>query len=247
MTVMNREFQFKQFSLQQDRCAMKVGTDGVLLGAWSSLDHDPETILDIGAGTGLLSLMMAQRAPQSFIEAIEIDAEAYEQCTENFEDAPWADRLFCYHASLMEFVEYLSTDKAGVEEQYDLLICNPPFYDGSYKTQEKARNQARFQDAMPFEHLVYAAANLLSEKGQLAVILPYKSYRSFVELAASAALYPLRICQVKGTPHSEPKRVLLQLSFDRSEVVEQDLVIETKRHEYTKAYIELTKDFYLKM
>jgi tRNA1Val (adenine37-N6)-methyltransferase len=94
---------------------------------------------------------------------------------------------------------------------------------------------------------VYAAANLLSEKGQLAVILPNKSYHSFVELAASAALYPQRICQVKGTPHSDPKRVLLQLSFDRSDVIEQDLVIETKRHEYTKAYIELTKDFYLKM
>ena len=117
---MSQAFQFKQFSLNQDKCAMKVGTDGVILGAWTRVNPHTISILDLGAGTGLLSLMMAQRCDAA-IEAIEIDGDAYEQCAENFENSPWGDRLFCYHASLLEFA-------LEVDDKFDLIICNPPFY-----------------------------------------------------------------------------------------------------------------------
>ena len=108
---------------------MKIGTDGVLLGAWTSVENNPFSILDIGAGTGILSLMLAQRSHAQQIEAIEIDGDAYEQCAENFENSPWNDRLFCYHASLLEFVE-------EVDDTFDLIICNPPFYSEDYKSND---------------------------------------------------------------------------------------------------------------
>ena len=113
---MNKPFQFKEFSVHQDQCAMKIGTDSVLLGAWTSINN-PYSILDIGAGTGVLSLMLAQRSNAQQIEAIEIDESAYEQCSENFENSPWNDRLFCYHASLLEFVE-------EVDETFDLSLIH---------------------------------------------------------------------------------------------------------------------------
>lgn len=117
---MQKLFQFKQFTINQDRCAMKIGTDAVLLGAWAPIEHQPLSILDIGAGTGVLSLMLAQRCDAMTIDAIEIDDNAYEQCVENFENSPWSDLLFCYHASLEEFTE-------EIEETFDLIVCNPPF------------------------------------------------------------------------------------------------------------------------
>ena len=114
-------FSFKKFSVQQDKTAMKVGTDGVLLGAWTPINHKPNSILDIGAGTGIIALMLAQRTYAQQIDALEIDEDAYEQATNNFENSPWSDRLFCYHAGLDEFVEEPA-------DEYDLIVCNPPFY-----------------------------------------------------------------------------------------------------------------------
>lgn len=219
---------------------MKVGTDGVLLGSWVSVQHFPETVLDIGSGTGLLSLMLAQRTPHAFVEAIEIDPDAYEQCTENFEGSPWADRLFCYHAALLEFVE-------EVEDVFDLIICNPPFYNPSHKSGDSSRDLARFQDAMPFEHLIYAVRHLLSQSGRFATIIPYESAGNFIELAQSSGLHLNRRCVIKGTPESNPKRQLLEFSFNASAIKEDTLIIETARHKYTDKYIGLTKDFYLKM
>ena len=235
-----KPFKFKAFTVQQDRCAMKVGTDGVLLGAWTTTAHHPETALDIGSGTGLISLMLAQRTKHTFIEAIEIDADAYEQCTENFESSPWRDRLFCYHAALLEFVE-------EVDDQFDLIVCNPPFFDATYKTDETARNLARFQDALPFEHLIYAVARLLSPNGKFTVVLPYDMHITFIDIARSVHLFANTICSVKGTPDSKAKRALIEFSYQNSEVQFQSLTIETSRHQYTKEYTSLTKDFYLKM
>lgn len=234
-------FQFKQFSIQQDRCAMKVGTDSVLLGAWCPIENHPFSVLDIGAGTGILSLMIAQRSNAEQIDALEIDEEAYEQCVENFENSPWGDRLFCYHAGLDEFVE-------EPEEEYDLIISNPPFYSEDYKTENSQRDIARFQDAMPFEELVEAAALLLSENGIFAVIIPYKEEENFINLCATIELYPVKVTRVKGTPNTEIKRSLLAFKRYELPVLEADeLVIEINRHDYTDAYIDLTKDFYLKM
>ena len=237
---MNKPFQFKEFKVNQDQCAMKIGTDGVLLGAWASIETNPFSILDIGAGTGVLSLMLAQRSHAEVIEALEIDDLAYEQCVENFEQSPWNDRLFCYHASLEEFAE-------EIDDKYDLIICNPPFYAEDYKTKNSQRDLARFQDAMPFEHLLESVVALLSENGTFSVVIPFSEETKFTTLASKAALYPKRITRVKGSPSSEIKRSLLEFSFLKTETEISELIIETLRHQYTEDYINLTQDFYLKM
>jgi len=220
---------------------MKVGTDGVLLGAWAPLENNPFSILDIGAGTGLIALMLAQRSQAEQIDALEIDEDAYEQAVDNFENSPWSDRLFCFHAGLDEFVE-------EPEDEYDLIVSNPPFYSEDYKTDNEQRDLARFADAMPFEDLIEAAALLLSENGVFAVIIPYKEEKKFIGLANEYELYPIKITRVKGTPITEIKRSLLAFSrIEKPTFLIDELIIETARHQYTAEYIALTKDFYLKM
>ena len=243
-------FQFKQFSVEQDQCAMKIGTDGVLLGAWTPIENNPFSILDIGTGTGIIALMLAQRSSASQIDALEIDEDAYEQATDNFENSPWNDRLFCFHAGLDEFVEEPEDDPSNSElaQQYDLIVSNPPFYSEDYKSSNDQRDLARFQDAMPFEDLIEAAALLLSENGIFTVIIPFKEEENFLALATAYELYPLKITRVKGTPTTEIKRSLL--AFSRNHTTNfaiDELIIETARHIYTQEYIALTKDFYLKM
>lgn len=234
-------FQFKQFTVQQDRCAMKIGTDGVLLGAWCPIENNPFSVLDIGAGTGILALMLAQRSNAQQIDALEIDENAYEQCVDNFESSPWGDRLFCFHAGLDEFMD-------EPEEEYDIIISNPPFYSEDYKTESEQRDLARFQDALPFGDLIEAANLLLSENGIFAVIIPFKEEERFIDLCSEAELYPVKVTRVKGTPTSEIKRSLLAFKrYELSVLTAEELVIETARHQYTEEYIALTKDFYLKM
>jgi tRNA1Val (adenine37-N6)-methyltransferase len=233
-------FQFKQFTVQQDRCAMKVGTDGVLLGAWAPVKN-PINILDIGTGTGIIALMLAQRSSAEQIDALEIDEDAYEQSVDNFENSPWSDRLFCFHAGLDEFME-------EPEDEYDLIVSNPPFHTEKYFSGDEKRDQARFTESMPFEDLVEAADLLLSENGIFAVIIPYSSEKKFISLANDFELYPIKITRVKGTPTAEIKRSLLAFSRHQKENYAIDeLVIETSRHQCTPEYIALTKDFYLKM
>jgi tRNA1Val (adenine37-N6)-methyltransferase len=236
----NRPFKFKQFTVQQDQCAMKVGTDAVLLGAWANIEHHPNTILDIGSGTGIIALMLAQRSHSELIDAIEVDDRAYEQCVHNFENSPWNDRLFCYHTSLQEF-----TDE--VEDKYDLIISNPPFYSDDYKSKNIKRDLARFQDAMPFEHLIKSVSKLLSINGKFSVIIPFKEENHFIALTLGAHLFPNRILRVKGNPNSEIKRSLIEFSFHENKTKVNELIIEMDRYQYTQDYISLTKDFYLKM
>ncbi|TNJ45326.1 methyltransferase [Tamlana fucoidanivorans] len=219
---------------------MKIGTDSVILGAWTQLKQQPFSILDIGAGTGVLSLMLAQRSHSELIDAIEIDDKAYEQCVDNFESSPWGDRLFCYHASLDEFTE-------EIEDTYDLIICNPPFYAEHYKTNDLQRDLARFQDALPFDTLLFSVSKLLQENGLFSVVIPFHEEANFIGLAQDYQLYPNRILQVKGNPNSEIKRSCIEFSFQNKNVEIDVLVIETERHKYTPKYIDLTKDFYLKM
>ena len=237
---MSKPFRFKQFSVSQEHCAMKIGTDAVLLGAWADLDSQPNSILDIGAGTGVLALMMAQRSDAELIDAIEIDDAAYEQCVGNFEASDWGDRLFCYHASLDEFTE-------EIEDQYDLIISNPPFYTDSFKTENEERNKARFEDAMPFTELLKSISKLLSSEGHFNVVIPFSEESLFIELAAKTGLYPFRILHVRGQKSTAVKRSLICFMFEKKTIETQELIIEIVRHQYTEEYSNLTKDFYLKL
>ena len=242
---MSKPFKFKEFTIRQDRCAMKIGTDAVLLGAWTSIKHHPNSVLDIGAGTGVLALMLAQRSSEipidiEIIDALEIDEAAYEQCVENFENSVWADRLFCYHASLNEF-----TDE--IDDTYDLIISNPPFYSEDFKTDNQQRDTARFQDAMPFEHLLAGVSKLLSEAGEFSIIIPFQEEEKFIRLAESFHLFPHRITHVQGNPDSEIKRSLICFKRTKTTLEKTHLTIETGRHQYTDEYVTLTKDFYLNM
>jgi len=233
-------FKFKQFEINQDKTAMKVGTDGVLLGAWATVDWNPYSVLDIGTGTGLIALQLAQRSEAELIDAIEIDTNAYEQAVDNFENSIWNDRLFCYHASLNEFVD-------EIEEKYDLIISNPPFYTENYLSTDESRNKARFSSALPFEELITSVAKLLSDNGQFSVIIPFKEKEDFIKIAKTNALFPTRICNVKGNKSSSFKRSLIEFSFLEKEYLETTLIIEIERHQYTDVYIDLVQDFYLKM
>lgn len=233
-------FNFKQFQIKQDKTAMKVGTDGVLLGAWTPITNHPISVLDIGAGTGLIALMLAQRTPADQIDALEIDENAFEQAVDNFESSPWSDRLFCYHAGLDEFLD-------EPEDEYDIIVSNPPFYTEDYVSGTESRDQARFESSMPFNELIEAADLLLSENGIFSVIIPYKEERNFIALALDFELYPFKITRVKGTPTSEIKRSLIAFSRQSKDVTIDELVTEITRHNYSPKYIALTKDFYLKM
>lgn len=235
---MNRKpFRFKQFEIFQDKTAMKVGTDGVLLGAWATLKSG-NTILDIGTGTGLISLMLAQRFPHSMIDAIEIDNDAFLQAKENYENAPFSDRLTIFNSSLQDY----STNK-----KYDLIVSNPPFFVVNDTVDFDARKQARQQETLTFEELIKKTAELLHKDGLASFIIPYDQMGSFSEIAIQNALKLSRVVYIKGNSTTVTKRVLLEFSFHEKEVEEQELIIEVDRHQYTEDYIQLTKDFYLKM
>jgi len=237
---MTKPFRFKQFIINQDRCAMKIGTDGVLLGAWTSLEKKPNSILDIGSGTGIISLMLAQRCLAETIEGIEIDENAFEQCVENFEASDWADRLFCYHAGLDEFVD-------EIEEKYDLIVSNPPFYSEDVSSGNSVRDIARQNNSLPFDELLIGVSKLLEKDGTFSTIIPFKEEKPFIALGLQSELFPKRITRVKGSSSSEIKRSLIEFSFEQIEVGVDELVIEKQRHDYTPEYIALTRDFYLKM
>ena len=219
---------------------MKVGTDGVLLGAWVTLANHPATILDIGAGTGLIALMLAQRSEADTIDALEIDAEAHVQCVENFEASSWGDRLFCYHAGLDEFM-------AEIEDQYDLIVSNPPFFSEDVTTGNTTRDLARQNQSLPFKLLIEGVSGLLSPKGVFATIVPYREERNLIEMAIQKGLHPGRITRVRGNTSSTLKRSLIAFEFQKKQILEDELIIEKDRHIYSPEYIELTKEFYLKM
>lgn len=236
----NKPFQFKEFKIHQDKTAMKVGTDGVLLGAWVKTKSAYFSVLDIGAGTGLIALMLAQKSNAEVIDAIELNDEAYEQTVENFELSNWGDRLFCYHASLQEFVD-------EIEDEYDLIVSNPPFYTSTYKELSEDRAMARHTESLTYNELLAGTSKLLSAIGSCAFIIPFSEEENFIKIASENNLFPNRITNVKGTENSPIKRSLLQLSFQETTVKKTELIIEIERHKYTQNYIDLVQDYYLKM
>ena len=220
---------------------MKVGTDGVLLGAWCSLESLPKTILDIGTGTGIISLMLAQRSSAISIDGVEVDPSAYMQTVDNFENSDWSDRLYCYNTSFQKFVD--DTNK----ETYDLIVSNPPFYTEDYITKNSSRNKARFTSSLTFKELIGGISKILSKSGFFSTIIPFKEESTFICLAEQHSLYLNEICRVQGNKNSDIKRSLMTFSFNKVKISETNLIIENSRHKYTKEYEELTNNFYLKM
>lgn len=239
----NQSFAFKQFSIAQDRCAMKVGTDGVLLGAWC-LPAESRSILDIGAGTGLISLMLAQRFPEARIDAIEIDPEAAGQCRENIEASPWHERIRLHPLSLQDFRESTSSSP----QQYDLIVSNPPFYNATLKPDDLGRALARHKDSLPVSDIVQFAGERLSPVGSLALIFP-RDYEA--ELMTQFALSPLhlqRICDIVSREGKAPKRRMVQLGRAASQCLEaRSLFIRDTDNAYTQEYRELTDPFYISL
>ena len=222
---------------------MKVGTDGVLLGAWCSLENYPKTILDIGTGTGIISLMLAQRSSAISIDGVEIDKSAFEQTVDNFENSDWSDRLYCYNTSFQKFVDESNNEAI----KYDLIVSNPPFYKEDYITKNISRNKARFSQFLSFKELTQGVSKILSKSGFFSTIIPFKEESAFIGLAQQNSLFLNKLCRVKGNKNSEIKRCLLTFSFNKKETKETNLIIENSRHKYTKEYVELTNSFYLKM
>jgi len=228
-------FKFKEFSIIQEKSAMKVGTDGVLLACWVSCEK-ANNILDIGCGTGLITLMLGQRNLNSNVTGIEIDEIASQEAQENINNSDWEERIEIKHTSLQQFIPQL---------KFDLIVSNPPFF--LQNKSQQSRDIARHTNTLSFEELIDNTANLLEEKGIFSVIIPKNSEEYFCKIAALHKLYCNRVCYVKGNETSEVKRVMMEFSFIKTLVLTEHLTIEISRHNYTDKYIQLCKDFYLKM
>ena len=232
-------FQFRQFKIHQDRCLMKVGTDGVLLGAWAGVEG-VKSILDIGAGTGLIALMLAQRAPAARVHGVELDEGSANQAAENASASPWSERIQIIHGSIQEYAESCSFP-------YDLIASNPPFFRNSLKSPDAGRNKVRHAETLPFADLLKAVAALLNPDGRFCLILPPSEARVFEEMALSFGLFATRICEVCSAPGKPPQRVLMQFEREsRPLVKEPELSLYTDRSAIRSAeYDYLTREFYL--
>lgn len=232
----NPYFTFKQFTIHHDRCAMKVGTDGVLLGAWANVGCS-HRVLDIGTGTGLIALMLAQRCTDCSIMAIDVDAEAVLQAQENIDLSPWKDRV----AVLLQDVRTYQPDML-----FDTIVSNPPFFIDSLKSSDLQRNTARHSDVLNIDELFSKVASLLTSDGRFSIVFPADKIDYLLHLAEKVGLYPSRCTMVVTSPGLTPKRVLLEFCRAKKMFQTDELIIELERHKYSEKYINLTKDFYLK-
>jgi tRNA1Val (adenine37-N6)-methyltransferase len=232
----NQYFRFKQFAIRQENSAMKVGTDGVLLGAWANIG-EAKRILDVGTGTGLIALMMAQRS-NAIVDAVEIDEPSANQAKENVKNSRWSDRVTVYQEAFQDFAKK-STQK------YDLIVSNPPYFIQSLKSPEVARAVARHTDLLPYSDLLDGISNLLAKGGRFAGIFPYVEGNVFVAEASVYGLYCNKRVSVLGKTQGAIKRIMLEFSQERLPLVQERLAIRDIDSEYSAEYINLTKDFYL--
>lgn len=231
-------FKFQQFTVRQRDSAMKIGTDGVLLGAWSNIEDQAKKVLDIGAGTGLIALMLAQRFSFIRIDAIELDQAAAAEANFNFAESPWSERLNCTAISLQDFCKVSRV-------VYDHIVCNPPFYQGAYLIENKKRDQARNHAFLPLSELFSGIDQLLSSQGSFSIVLPIEYKEMATQEAKKYKFYLKRFTAVKGNDHAPFKRALLSYSRLPSGYESTELVLERERHQRSRAHQELVVDFYL--
>ena len=241
----NDYFQFKQFLVKQGRSAFKVGTDGVLLGAWASVEN-AGSILDVGTGTGLIALMLAQRTAASIVDtgihivALEIDEESCEQAMDNVRMSPWNQKIKVINRS---FQDYSETEPA----KFDLIVSNPPFFSDSRKPDKPGKEISRHDTLLGLGEMVSGVGKLLTPEGKFCVILPVEESNKLQKLAGENGLHLYSICRVSPNTNLPVKRNLLEFRRKHVESIEEsEMAIERdRRHEYTDAYRELTRDFYL--
>lgn len=233
----NSWFQFKQFRIAQDRCAMKVTTDACILGAWVPVLPEVKRVLDIGAGTGLLSLMLAQRSSDAIIDAIELDGDAAAQAMENIDESPWKERI-----------NIIEGDVCGhhFANKYDLIISNPPFFNDSLLSDKAQKNMARHTGALSYAALTDVCVNNLNENGYIAILLPYTEYRVWDDIAIGAGLIPFGKLSVRHRPGAQVKRVVaLYSKVDGMATIEEELVIQDADNSYTTLFRDLLGPYYL--
>ena len=233
----NTFFRFKRFVVWQDRCAMKVGTDGVLLGAWAS---GGRRILDIGTGTGLIALMMAQRFPDARVDAVEIDGTAYAQALDNVSQSPFAERIVLENTSIQAF--------AAAKERplYDAIVSNPPYFENALRNPDALRMVARHADTLPFAQLFNSVLRLLSDDGVFSAVIPAESKSRFDEEASLSGLFTVRQTAVRTTPRKPVRRYLVAYAKHPAAVVDtNEEVLEVAHGVRSEWYANLTRDFYL--
>ncbi len=242
-------FCFKQFYVHDELCAMKVGTDGVLLGAWCATANREwltanDAILDIGTGSGLIALMLAQRFPDAHILGIDIDPNAVQQANQNFAASPWSSRLHAQHIALQDLPP-LGAKGASI------IVSNPPYFQNSLKTPDVARTAARHTDTLSYSDLIHHAARLLCENGILSLVLPIEAEQEILSLAAANTLFPMRLCRVRGNERKPFKRLLIDFqklsnpSTPPPPCVSTTLTLEDAPNHRSADYARLAQDFYL--
>ena len=231
-----RVFRFKQFAMTDQHCGMRIGTDGVLLGAWARTDSEVRRVADIGTGCGVVALMIAQRAAEAIIDAIEIDSGACDDAAFNFRNSPWSDRLNLHCCDFGNF---------NPLPGYDMIVSNPPFFTETLQSPDAARASARHAGSLSFGSLARCCAHILSERGRLSVILPSGDDDKTLMQASLAKIYPRRICHVLPRAEARPIRTLWEFSLTDGNCECSSLPLREDRGAYSRQYVALTKDYHL--
>ena len=234
----NDYFQFKQFTVHQQRCAMKVGTDGMLLGAWAHVPVTSARILDIGTGTGLIALMMSQRFPDASVIGIDIDQDAVSQAQENVAASPFASRITICHRNILDF-----EDTKG----FDAIVSNPPYFVDALTCPDQQRTMARHTISLTYEGLMRSAYRLLKPNGLFSLVIPSECRSSIEAEACLAGFFLTRVCMIRTTPKKESKRQLIEFSkYPKNKLFIEEGIIEYTPNVRSSWYQQLTQDFYIR-
>jgi len=235
---MSKPFRFKQFSVADDRCTHKVGTDAVLLGSWVQVSENDRRFLDIGTGSGVIALMLAQRShTDARIEAIEIGRIETEQAEQNVRQSPWPEKVVVHNIALQDFKS---------EGKFDLIVSNPPYFERSLLPPDPERIRARHTHQLSFDELLEGVVRLMLPRGRVAVVLPFERMTDFSQRALAQKLFPSRITHFRTRKHKAVERVLAEFKFEKTSTKESELILYSDGEAWSEEYRNLTRDFYLK-